>query len=540
MSAEVDHDVIVVGAGFSGLYMLHELRTLGFDVTVLERGNGVGGTWFWNRYPGCRCDVPSWEYSYSFSPELQQEWVWTERFPAQPEILAYLEHVAERFDLLRDIQLDTEVTGVAFDDTARTWQVTTASGATLRSQFVILATGGLSTPKDPGIPGLDHFEGHVLRTSRWPQEPVDLRAKRVGVIGTGSSGIQVIPKLAELAEHLTVFQRTPQFTIPARNRPLADDEMASIKARYPEIRATARTTGFGLAEFSPHGVNALDVDEAERRRQFDRRWAEGGPSFLIAFDDLIVDEAANAFAAEYARERIAEMVHDPAVAAALTPSGFPLGCKRLCNDTDYYETFNRSNVTLVDLRTDPFTTCTADAVGTASGPHQLDVLVLATGFDALTGAATSIDLRGRHAARLVDAWSDGPVTYLGLMVHGFPNLFTMTGPGSPSLLSNMVTSIEMHVEWIGAAISWMREHGHTEIDVVPAAQDEWSDHVQEVSTATLFAAPSCNSYYRGDNIAGKSRRFLPYAGGVAAYQEKLDEVVGAGYDGFVFTNPAPA
>jgi cyclohexanone monooxygenase len=525
-------DVIVVGAGFSGLYALHRLRGSGLSVQVLEAGEGVGGTWYWNRYPGARCDVPSWEYSYSFSPELEQDWVWTERYAGQPEILRYLDHVADRFDLRRDIELGVTVTSAAFDGASRAWSVAAADGRRWTARFLVMATGGLSRPKDPGLPGLAEFRGEVLRTSRWPHDGVDLTGRRVGVVGTGSSGIQVVPVVAESAEHLVVLQRTPQFTIPARNGPLDPDELAGIKSRYREIRAEARRTGFGLAAFTPLGRKAVDVDADEREREFDRRWEGGGPQFLVAFDDLIVDAEANGYAADYVRRRIAETVADPETAARLTPTGYPLGCKRLCNDTGYYETFNRPNVTLVDLTRCPIRGFTAAEVLTADARYPLDVLVLATGFDALTGALTAVDVRGEDGHGLAQAWRDGPVSHLGLMVAGFPNLFTVTGPGSPSLLSNMVTSIEQHVEWIDRCLADLRARGLSRIEARREAQQAWSRTVAEVAGATVFAAPNCSSYYRGDNIAGKSRTFLPYAGGVHTYQQILQDEVEAGYPGF--------
>lgn len=525
-------DVLIVGAGFSGLYMLHKMRELGFAARIVEAADGVGGAWNWNRYPGCRCDVPSWEYSYSFSPELQQEWVWTERFPAQPEILAYLNHVADRFELRDGIDLGVRVESTRFDEDRGRWAVATDRSGTYDAQFVVMATGGLSVPKNPGIDGFEDFAGEIVFTSRWPCDGVQLEGRRVGVVGTGSSGIQVIPEIAKVADELYVFQRTPQFTVPARNRPLEPGELDEIKSRYAQIRATARQTGFGLAEFEPYGRNALDADDAERQREFDRRWAEGGPSFLVAFDDLIVDERANEFAAAYARERIAEIVDDPAVAEALTPRGYPLGCKRLCNDTDYYATFNRSNVTLVDVAADPIARLTTSGLQTENESYPLDVLVMATGFDALTGALSRIDVRGRDGETLAEAWAEGPATYLGLMVSGFPNMFLMTGPGSPSLLSNMVTSIEQHVEWVAGCLTALRSDDASTIEASLAAQVDWSQHVQEVGGETLFTASSCSSYYRGDNIDGKTRHFLPYAGGVDAYGERLAEVVANGYHGF--------
>ncbi|MEO0398053.1 MAG: NAD(P)/FAD-dependent oxidoreductase [Pseudomonadota bacterium] len=528
-----DYEVLIVGAGFSGMYMLHRMRELGLSVRVIEAGDGVGGAWYWNRYPGCRCDVPSWEYSYSFDEDLQQEWTWTERYPSQPEILRYLNHVADRFDLRPDIEFETRVESTSYDDKAGLWTVTAEDKREFTCKWLVMASGGLSRPKDPGIPGLDKFKGQVIFTSQWPHEPVELEGKRIGVIGTGSSGIQTIPQLAKVAEKLTVFQRTPQFTIPARNRPLEPNEMDAIKARYPEIRADAQTTGFGLAEFKPSGLLALESDEATIKKEFDRRWAEGGPAFLVAFDDLMLEQDANAYAAAYVRERIAEIVDDPKVADILTPKGYPLGCKRLCNDTDYYKTYNLPNVNLVDVGSAPIERLSENALHTASGEeYPLDILVLATGFDALTGALTSIDVRGRDGLHLKDRWANGPDTYLGIMVDGFPNMFTITGPGSPSLLSNMISSIEHHVGWVTDCIEWMNEKGNAAIEPAAGQSENWMDHVQEVAASTLFGAPNCNSYYLGDNIKGKARKFLPYAGGYMNYKQRMNEVASAGYEGF--------
>lgn len=530
---EADYEVLIVGAGFSGMYMLYRMRKLGLSVRVLEAGDGVGGAWYWNRYPGCRCDVPSWEYSYSFDDDLQQEWTWTERYPSQPEILRYLNHVADRFKLRPDIEFETRVSVARFDENEGRWFLKSEDNREFSCKWLIMASGGLSRAKDPGIPGLDRFKGQVVFTSQWPQEPIELEGKRIGVIGTGSSGIQTIPQLAKVAGHLTVFQRTPQFSIPARNRPLETSEMDAIKARYTEIRADAQTTGFGLAEFKPSGLRALECDENKIKEEFDKRWQDGGPAFLVAFDDLMLDQEANAYAAAYVRERIAEIVDDPDVAETLTPKGYPLGCKRLCNDTDYYITYNRPNVSLVDVGASPIERLSDHALHTASGDeYPLDVLVLATGFDALTGALTSIDIRGRAGVQLKDRWTNGPDTYLGLMVDGFPNMFTITGPGSPSLLSNMISSIEHHVGWVTDCIEWMTEQKNAEIEPAPGECENWMEHVQEVAAGTLFGAPNCNSYYLGDNIAGKARKFLPYAGGYMNYKTRLSEIANSGYEGF--------
>lgn len=528
------HDVVIVGAGFSGLYMLHRVRdVLGLDAVVLEAGGGVGGTWFWNRYPGARCDSESYYYSYSFSPELEQEWEWTSKYPAQPEILRYLEHVADRFDLRRDIRLETRVEGATFDESTSRWTVRTDAGEELSAQFLVSAVGCLSAANIPDIPGLDTFGGEWYHTGRWPHDGVDFRGKRVGLIGTGSTGIQAAPVIAAEADHLTVFQRTPNYTVPARNAPLTPERAAEIKADYPAIREHTRNS-YGGFPFDPSDRSALEVSAEERQTTYDELWAEGGFKFLFgSFYDLLVNQEANDTAAEFIRGKIRETVHDPAVAEMLAPTDHPYGSKRPPIDTGYFETFNRDNVSLVDLKATPIKEITKSGIRTSTGEHELDALVFATGFDAMTGALLKIDIRGRDGLSLRDKWCDGPRSYLGLQVAGFPNLFTITGPGSPSVLSNMPVSIEQHVEWIADCITHLRKVGGSAIEATESAEGAWVDHVAEIAGFTLFS--KANSWYLGANIPGKTRVFMPYVGGVAMYRQRCDAVAAAGYEGFAIS-----
>jgi cyclohexanone monooxygenase len=526
------YDAVIVGAGLAGLYMLYRLRALGLSARVYEAGAGVGGTWFWNRYPGARCDVESMDYSYSFSPELEQEWTWTERYPTQPEILRYIDHVADRFDLRRDIQLETRVTSARYDEETHRWIAATDRGDEVTAQFCILATGCLSSARVPDFAGKESFLGPTYHTAHWPHEGVDFTGKRVGVIGTGSSGIQSIPVIAAQAEHLHVFQRTPNFSVPARNAPLAEAAQERLKAIYPEHRQRTRESAGGL--FYPLNEKAaLEASPEERTREYEARWELGGIPFLGSFTDMMISRESNDTAAEFVRSKIRAAVKDPAVAEALSPRDHPLGTKRICVDTDYYATFNRENVTLVDLRKTPLVAITPRGIRTQDREYELDAIVFATGFDAMTGALFKIDLRGKSGVALRDKWADGPRTYLGLMTAGFPNLFTITGPGSPSVLSNMMVSIEQHVEWISACVAFLRERGLGRIEPTLAAEDAWVAHVNEVADTTLY--PTANSWYMGSNIPGKPRVFMPYVGGVGAYRIKCDEVAAAGYEGFVLT-----
>ena len=525
-------DVAIVGAGFAGLYMLYRARRLGLSAQAVEAGGDVGGTWYWNRYPGARCDVESMEYSYGFDEDLQQEWEWSERYAPQPEILAYARHVAERYDLRRDIRFDTRVTSATFDETSSTWTVSTDPGPPISARFVVMATGCLSAANIPEIDGAGSFAGPSYHTGRWPHEGVDFTGLRVGVIGTGSSAVQSIPLIAEQAAHLTVFQRTPTYTVPAWNGPLDPAEQAEIKADYAGLRAANRLTASAFGARQPRNdVSALSVSAEERNAEYERRWKVGGLTFLGAYNDLLLDEAANATAREFVIGKLREIVHDPEVAARLVPDQV-IGCKRLCVDSGYWATFNRPNVTLVDLRESPIEAITPEGIRTSGGDHALDALVYATGFDAMTGALARIDVRGRERLRLADAWAAGPRTYLGLAIAGFPNLFVVTGPGSPSVLANMMEAIQQHVDWIGDCIDHLRATGRTTIEATPEAQERWVDHVNGVAGITLF--PRCSSWYLGANVPGKPRVFMPLPG-FPTYVEQCADVVADGYRGFILT-----
>ncbi len=529
------YDVVVVGGGLGGLYALHRLRGLGLSVRVFEAGSGVGGTWFWNRYPGARCDVESLEYSYSFSPELQQEWKWPERYGTQPEILRYINHVADRFDLRRDIQLNTRVVSAEFDPATDRWTVTTDQGDVVTAQFCVMASGNLSTPRVPDFKGLENFQGKWYHTGLWPQEGVDFSGLRVAVIGTGSSGVQMIPQIAAQADHLTVFQRTANFSLPARNAPMDPEKDRRHKEEYEARRRAALDTPFGIAGHPAPTKTALEVSEEERLRAYEAKWAEGGSiSFLYSYTDLLVNKASNDTASEFVREKIRSIVRNPAVAEILAPKDHPIGTKRLCLDTDYYETYNRNNVSLVDVKNNPIQEITATGVRTRDGEYgPFDAIAFATGFDAMTGALREIDIRVKGGDTLSDQWQAGPRTYLGLMVAGFPNMFVVTGPGSPSVKTQMILAIEQHTDWIADCLTHLRAQGYNRIEADARAQDAWVQHVNEVADSTLY--PLANSWYVGANIPGKPRVFMPYVGGFAGYKQKCDEVAANGYDGFVLT-----
>jgi cation diffusion facilitator CzcD-associated flavoprotein CzcO len=527
------YDAVIVGAGFSGMYMLHKLRGLGFSAIVYEAGADLGGTWFWNRYPGARCDVESINYSYSFDADLEQEWDWSERYATQPEILRYANHVADRFDLRRGMKFSTRVTAASFDESAQRWTITTDQGDDVSAQHLIMAVGCLSASKTPELPGIETFRGNWYHTGHWPHEGVDFTGQRLGVIGTGSSAIQSIPILAEQAARLTVFQRTPNYSLPAKNAPLDPDEWQALKARYPEHREEARTSGFGVPCDLPE-KSALDVGDEEREETYRQGFEQGNlVGMILAYNDLIVDKAANDTAAEYVRKRIRGIVDDPEVAETLAPRDYPIGTKRLCLDTDYYATYNRPNVELVDIRRTPLIEVTERGVRTSEREFEFDSLVFATGFDAMTGSLLAFDIKGRDGVLLKEKWAAGPRTLLGVATAGFPNLWMITGPGSPSVLSNMMVSIEQHVDWIGDAMVYVREHGDQSIDPTAAAEDEWTEHVTEVGNTTLF--PVANSWYMGANVPGKPRVFMPYIGGVGAYREHCAEVAATGYAGFTLT-----
>jgi cation diffusion facilitator CzcD-associated flavoprotein CzcO len=524
-------DAIVIGAGFAGLYAVHRCVSAGLTVVGLEAAPSVGGTWYWNRYPGARCDVESVDYSYSFDEGLQDDWTWSERFAAQPEILAYLDHVADRFDLSRHYRFETEVVGARFD--AGQWVVETSTGESFAGRFLLCATGCLSAVNRPDIPGLDDFTGEMYYTAAWPRDDPDLRGKKIGVIGTGSSGIQAVPILAEQAESLVVFQRSPNYTVPMPNHPWSDEDLRRIRREYPERRQRSAYAAAG----TPHGTyhkNALDSDPKERVDAMWQRWRDGGVLFGKTFPDQTSVLEANDIARRFAEDRIREIVADPAVAKDLIPVDHPIGTKRICTDGGYYATFNRDNVRLVNLRREPIEVITADGVRTASTTYPCDVLVFATGFDALTGAMTRIDPKGPDGQRLSDIWVDGPLTFLGVMVPRLPNLFSFSGPGSPSVLANMVLHAEVQVDWaIGLMVDALGS-GITEVEPRRDAARAWTDGVAEAAERTLFPRAQ-SSWYLGANIQGKKRVFMPYAGGFGNYRKYLDDAAQRGYPGLVLT-----
>jgi cation diffusion facilitator CzcD-associated flavoprotein CzcO len=526
-------DVMVIGAGFAGLYAVHRAASAGLSVTAVEAAPDVGGTWYWNRYPGARCDVESVDYSYSFDEALQQSWTWSERFAAQSEILAYLRHVADRFDLRRHYRFGVDVVGAIFDQDDGRWHVRTAAGEMYAAQFLLCATGCLSALNRPDIPGFDDFVGDVYFTAAWPREDPDLHGKRVGLIGTGSSGIQVAPIIATQAEQLVVFQRSPNYTIPMPNRPWSADEWRQIQEEYSERRRIAAYAAAGTPHSTYH-KKAVDTEPEERAEALWQRWREGGVLFAKTFPDQTTDLAANDIAREFAEERIREIVTDPVVAADLIPVDHPIGAKRICTDAGYYATFNRANVRLVNLRREPIGAITAHGVRTSAATYPCDVLIFATGFDAMTGALIRIDPSGPGGVRLHDIWANGPVTFLGLMVPGLPNLFTISGPGSPSVLANMVLHAEVQVDWVIDLVLAARRLGVSEVEPRRDAARAWTDHVAHAAEQTLFPK-AASSWYLGSNIEGKKRVFMPYIGGFGNYRRHCDEVASNNYAGLVLT-----
>jgi cyclohexanone monooxygenase len=527
-------EVVIVGAGFGGMYMLHRLRGLGLSAIVFDIASGVGGTWYWNRYPGARCDVESMQYSYSFSEELQQDWQWSEVFAGQPEILRYANHVADRLDLRRDMRFETRVTAAVFNEATRRWTVRTDRGDVVSAQYCVMATGCLSAARMPDFPGLDSFRGKTYHTGHWPHEGVDFSGLRVGVVGTGSSAIQSIPVIAAQAAHVTVFQRTPNFSIPSRNGPMPEAYAQSWKDSYPARRAEARMSRNGILA-NPNDQSAIETPEAERTAIYEKRWESGGTTFMAAFNDLIFNKASNDTAAEFVRNKIRAMVKDPAKAELLAPTSHPIGTKRICVDTDYYLTYNAANVDLVDVRHAPIEAVTPDGLLADGKEYEFDAIVFATGFDAMTGALTRMGIVGRGGETLADKWEAGPRTYLGLMTAGFPNMFMITGPGSPSVLSNMIVSIEQHADWISDCLSYLTGRDPDCIEPSLAAENAWVRHVNEVADTTLY--PSAASWYMGANIPGKPRVFMPYIGGVGAYRQKCDEIAAKEYEGFLLSGP---
>ena len=529
-------DVIVVGAGFAGMYMLHRLRALGFSVKVLEAGGDVGGTWYWNRYPGARCDVESMSYSFSFDDDLQQEWSWSQRYALQPEILAYARHVADRFDLRRDIRFDTKVASAGFDEAAGRWVIATDHGEALTATFCVMATGCLSTPKLPEVDGIGTFKGICVHTGDWPHEGVDFSGKRVALIGTGASGVQAAPVIAEVAEHLTVFQRTANFSVPAWNRPLTDEEEADWKDRYDYWRGRERRTHSGFHNEGGHPC-AADLSHEERLAVLEEQWNKGGLLMWNVFSDLMISREANETAAEFVRDKIRATVKDQAVAELLCPKSHPMGAKRLCVDSNYYETFNRDNVDLIDISQQPVERISENGLMQGGREHSFDAIVFATGFDAMTGTLLRMDIRGRGGETLQEKWRHGPVSYLGLAMAGFPNLFTITGPGSPSVMSHVLMSLELHVDWITNCLVHMRDEGVDVIEANESDETRWTDHVNDVAAGTFYV--EADSWYMGANVEGKPRGFMPYIGGAGKYREICTDVAAHNYKGFRFS-PAPA
>jgi cation diffusion facilitator CzcD-associated flavoprotein CzcO len=524
-------DVVVIGAGFAGLYAIHKLNSLGYRVIAFEKGDDVGGVWYWNRYPGARCDCESYYYSYAFSKSLQQDWDWSLRYSEQPEILDYLRHVADRFDLRRHIRFGAPVTRTRFDATAGAWRVTSADGRSVVSRFVVTAARCLSQMQVPDLPGLDAFEGRILWTAAWPKQPIDFTGRRVGIIGTGASAVQAIPRIADKARRLTVLQRTASWVLPARNAATAAEFDRWVKVNYDEIRERCRNS-YGAVPFEGPTRSAFDVSDEERRAVYQKLWDIGGMRFFSSFNDLFTDPAANETAQDFVRDHINAVVRDPVVAALLTPVGQPIGVKRPPVDDDYYETFNRDNVELVDLRAAPITGFAGLSLITTAQPYELDDLILATGFDAMTGALLGMDITGQGGVRLSDHWRQGPCAYLGLAMAGFPNLVTVTGPLSPSVLANTPTAVEQHVDWIADCLDHMRARGLRLIEATRPAEQAWVSHSDEVVEPSLYSGS--NSWYFGSNIPGKPRRFSVYLGGFANYRERCEAVARNGYEGFRF------
>lgn len=530
-----EYDVIIVGAGLAGLRSLWSLRQKGFRVQVLEASDEIGGVWNHNRYPGARCDVESYDYSYSFSPELEQEWRWSERYPTQPEILRYINHVADRFDLRRNVALNTRVTEARYDEAAHRWTVTSEDGRQWRAQFLLLCLGQLAAPKLPDYPGQAEFAGEVITSAQWPKRPVSFAGKRVGIIGTGSSGMQMTPVIAQTAAHVTVFQRTANYSVPAANAPLTEEEDRAVKANYAARRELTRNSPTGLG-FVPEGKRTLDVPEAERNAAFERNYHRLGFGFALTYADILLDAEANRAASDFLRAKIAERVGDPALAAKVVPTTHGFGTRRPTVDSGYYEALRRPNVQVVDIRANPIERFDATGIVTGEGHHDLDMVIFATGFDAVTGSLLKPLIVGRGGLTLRQKWAQGPITQLGIATAGFPNMFMVAGPGSPSVLSNVMVSIEEHADWFARAFAAFRERGINEVEARPEAEAAWTAHVQEKAAQTLYM--TADSFYNGGEVAGKPRVFMPYSGGVRAYRRKLIDCAEAGYAGFDLTGAA--
>ncbi|WP_342544111.1 NAD(P)/FAD-dependent oxidoreductase [Lysinibacillus sp. FSL W7-1291] len=523
-------DAVVLGAGFAGLYMLHQLRSKGFSTIVCEAGDGVGGVWYWNRYPGARCDIESIYYNYTFSKELYEEWTWTSRFPEQAEILRYLNYVADRFQLRTDIQFNTRVTAAHFDEERHKWIVYLNDGQHILAKYFITGIGCLSAANVPNIHGLQQFSGNWYHTGHWPHEKVDFTGKRVGIIGTGSSGIQAIPVIAKEAEQLTVFQRTPQYTIPARNHPYDENFIKETKQNFEALKQSMRNSISGTP-FAQNQQSAMEDSDDKRMAVFEKAWAQGGFAFAATYDDLLTNEQSNEKAAEFIRSKIRQIVKDPVVAEKLCPK-YMYGTKRQVLDSDYFEAYNRENVVLVDVKESPIKKITETGIQTTDEHYDLDRIIFATGYDGMTGPLFKIDIRGRNGETLKEKWEDGASvqTYLGLTTAGFPNLFMITGPESPSVLVNMPIAIEQHVEWIAQCIDYLREHDIDLVEPNKEAEEAWSKHCREIANTTLYVKG--DSWYTGANIEGKPRSFLIYLGGFDYYTKHCHEVAQNNYEGF--------
>lgn len=528
-------DVIVIGAGFAGLRALYRFRGLGYKVAVLEASADVGGVWYHNGYPGARCDVESYDYSYSFSPELEQEWRWTERYATQPEILRYINHVVERFDLRKDIQFNTRMTNATYDEQAARWTVDTEDGQTIQSQFLLMCVGQLSTTKSPSYPGLQSFKGEVIHSGVWPKHQVTYAGKNVAIIGTGSSGMQMTPVIAKEAKHLTVFQRTANYSIPAANAPVTDEEDAQVKAHYRERRDRAWNSATGLG-FMPNKTSALDVSPEEREKAYEASWNRLGFGFALTYYDILLNKQANDTAADFIRKKIASAVNDPVVRDKLIPKNHAFAARRPSVDSGYFQAFNRDNVELADVREFPIVEFTPQGIRTEAKLHELDMIIFATGFDVFTGSLLKPDIVGRNGMSLKKKWADGPVTHLGVGVSDFPNMFIVVGPGSPSLLSNVMVSTEEQIDWMAAFVEHMKAQGQVAFEVQPAAEKEWGQHVNDRVKETLYL--STDSYYNGAEVKGKPRVFMPYSGGVRGYRRILHKCAAEGYTGFSFYKQA--
>jgi cyclohexanone monooxygenase len=519
-------DVLVVGAGMAGIYSLYKFKGMGFSTLLVEAGGGVGGTWYWNRYPGARCDVESIDYSYSFSEELQREWRWTEKFANQAEILSYFNFVVDKFGLRDDIVLNSPVTQARYDGTKR-WMVQ-AADEIYSSKYLIMATGLLSVPLKPKIPGIDTFKGEVHLTGNWPERPVDFTGKRIGVFGNGSSGMQVVPAVAERAERVTLFQRTAGFAIPMRNGPATDIEFEQILKEYPERRERTRKSAVGTywSAYQTGEKALLEVSTEERERELEERWRGGGPGYVVAYSDILLDLDANKVAADFVRNKIRQIVKDPLTAAKLMPpADLPIGCKRLCVENGYFETFNRPNVTVVDIRTDPIEAITSRSIKTGDAEHELDMLIMAIGFDAFSGAMLKMNIEGR-GIRLRDKWEAGPRNYLGMLMAGFPNLFSINGPCT--VAANFFLASEMQVDWLARLVEWAEKRSVVAIEVTEQGETEWMNHIQAVADF-VTAANYCETWFRGTNVPGKPAVVMNYLGGLGAYSDYCESAEREGY-----------